>query len=94
MRLLLGVVIMATGLLGMYGTEAAQSGKAGAPKPNAMKTEAPSNNPLDAVMDDIYRREMNGEITHDQAMEIYGAAVQKATTEQIREHSDNMMKRR
>lgn len=91
---ILGVMLMATGLLGAYGTEAAQTGKASAPRPNAMKTEAPSGNPLDAVMDDIYRREMSGQITHDQAMEIYGAAVKNATPAQIHEHSLNMDKRR
>ena len=94
MRFLIGVVLMASGLFGIYGAEAAQSGKVGAPRPNAMKQEAPSQNPLDAVMDDIYRREMAGQITHDQAMDIYGEAVSKATPEQIRQHGENMLKRR
>ena len=94
----LGVLLMAGGLLGMMtGTDAGQTAKSGAPRPNAMKTEAPSNNPLDAVMDDIYRRESAGQITHDQAMEIYGNAVTKflqTNPDIVREHNANMEKRR
>lgn len=94
------VVAMSSGLLGSGAGAANGMGgllgggpKTNALKPNAMKMEAPSKNPLDAVMDDIYRREMNGEITPDQAMDIYGAAVEKATPQQLQEHHRNMDKR-
>lgn len=72
---MLGIVLMATGLLNTaaLGATATQN----APKSNAMQTKAPSDNPLDAVMDDVYRRETSGQITPGQAQDIYGAAVTK-----------------
>lgn len=80
---LFGALVMA-----LLNVPAAGGGRPGAPeKPRGLKTEAPSSNPLDREMDDLWHKYQAGEITLEEAAEMYGDSFDGADDDTVRQHN-------